>query len=131
MRFKYNRLNFITSIIFVVAFLCLMLSYVTSFLYVPAMLFFAAGFVMLSFIFVKGYIATQKEIEQRQEAIVMELASGEDGETYVMQDESNNKKMRRRKRSQSFERLLPSIFSVVVALFMIYMFISSFIKLFI
>ncbi len=130
MKFRYNKLNFSIAIIFILAFLCLMFSYATSFMYIPAMLFFAVGFSMLSYVFLKNYIVLQKEIEQRQETIVMELASGEDGETYVMQDETNNKKMRRRKRSQRFERLLPSIFCIVVAVFMAYMLISSIIKLF-
>ena len=130
MKFRYNKLNFIVAIIFVLAFLCLMISYASSFMYIPAMLFFSVGFSMLSYIFIKNYIATKKLIEQRQETIVMELVSGEDGETYVMQTETNNKKIRHRKRSQKFERLLPSILCILVAGLMIFMLISSFVKLF-
>lgn len=130
MKFRYNVFNFITAISFVLAFLCLMFSYATHIMFFPSMIFFEVGFVMLSIILIKNYIAKQKEVNQMQDAIVMELASGENGETYVMQDEKKDKKSKRKKRSQKFDRLLPSIFTILAAGLILYMVISSFIRLF-
>ena len=80
---------------------------------------------MLSVRLVQVYIKSQNEIEERQEVIAMELADGEDGETYVMQDKKKEKKLRRKKRHQKFDRLLPSIFSIIISVLIAYMFVSS------
>lgn len=80
---------------------------------------------MLSVRLIQAYAKSQKEIEERQEVIVMQLAEGEDGETYVMQDKKKEKKLRRKRRSQRIDGLLPSIFSIGVAILIAYMFISS------
>ena len=125
MRFKFNIFSLVTAVLFVLAFLCLMFSYLTQFMFYPAMIFFEGAFVMLSIIFVRSYISKADDINQRQEAIVMELASGEDGEKYVMQDDRQDKKARRRRRSEKFEKLLPSIFSILGCVLFLYLFISS------
>lgn len=125
MKIKFNTFNLIIGISFILAFICLMVSYATYFMFYPSMVFFEAGFVMLSVRLIQAYAKSQKEIEERQEVIVMQLAEGEDGETYVMQDKKKEKKLRRKRRSQRFDRLLPSIFSIGVAILIAYMFISS------
>jgi ABC-type transport system involved in cytochrome bd biosynthesis fused ATPase/permease subunit len=130
MKFKYNIFNFITAIAFVLAFLCLMFSYATQIMFYPSMVFFEVGFVMLSVKLIQNYLAKQNELSQQQETIVMELLSGEDGETYVMQDEKKDKKARRKKRAQKFDRLFPSIFSILAAALILYMLISSIVRAF-
>lgn len=125
MRIKFNTLNLIIGVCFILAFICLMVSYATYFMFYPSMIFFEAGFVMLSVRLIQSYGKAQKEIEERQEVLVMELAEGEDGETYVMQDKKRDKKMRRKRRNQKFDRLLPSIFSIAASILILYMFISS------
>ena len=130
MKFKYNIFNFISAIDFVLAFLCLMFSYATQIMFYPSMVFFEVGFVMLSVKLIQNYLAKENELSQQQETIVMELLSGEDGETYVMQDEKKDKKARRKKRAQKFDRLFPSIFSILAAALILYMLISSIVRAF-
>ena len=125
MKFRYNIFNFVTSICFVLAFLSLMFSYLTYIMFYPAMAFFAAGFVLLSVRLVKNYISNKGQIEEQTEAIEMELASGEDGETYVMKAEKNDKKARRRMRSLSFQKILPSLLSIFASGIFIFLLVSS------
>jgi len=130
MKFKYNVFNFVNAIVFVVAFICLMTSYATHFMYYPTLLLFEAGFVMLSYTLFKSGIAKQAEQDERQEVIVMQLADGEDGETYVMQSDKLNKKAKRRKWSQNIERFMPAIFTIIISVLIMAMLIGSVIKLF-
>ena len=125
MKFRYNIFNFITAMCFVLAFLSLMFSYITYFMFYPAMAFFATGFVLLSVRLVKNYVSNKDKIEEQTEAIEMELASGVDGETYVMKAETNDKKARRRMRSLSFQKLLPSMLSIAASCLFIFLLISS------
>ena len=130
MKFKYNLFNFVTAIMFVLAFLCLMVSYATQYMYIPTMVFFEAGFVMLSYILIKSGLKKQQEQDERQEVIVMQLAEGEDGESYVMQSSKQDKKIKRKRRSQLLERYMPAIFAILAAGLIMYMLVSSIIKLF-
>lgn len=130
MKFKYNIFNFVTAIVFLLAFLSLMFSYLTSFMYYPAIIFFLAGFVMLSIRFVKNYIKQKKLLDEQQDAIVMELASGQNGETYVMSDPKADKKQAKRRSRRNFEMLLPSIFTILISLIFVYLLISSIIAQF-
>ena len=125
MKFRYNIFSFITAIMFVLAFFCVMLSYATNFMFYPAMAFFEAGFVMLSIKLIKEYSGQKENMEQKEDVIVMELASGEDGEAYVM---SQDKKKKRYRRSASFDKLLPIIFSILAAALFAYLFISTIIS---
>lgn len=122
MKFRYNIFSFVTAIMFVLAFLCIMVSYATYFMFYPAMVFFEAGFVMLSIKLIKDYSAKKENMEQKEDAIVMELASGEDGEAYVMQQD---KKKKRRKSNANFDSILPVIFSIMAAVLFVYLLISS------
>lgn len=127
---KFKILNLITVCCFGVAFVSLMLSYLLSFMFYVTSFAFCAGFVLLSIILAKNYMAQKNMREEKQEAIVMQLAEGEDGEKYVMQTETNSKKERRRKARANFEALIPTIFSVLLGILFAYVFISSIIKLF-
>ena len=110
---------------FVLAFLSLMISYATTIMYYVAMVFFVVGFSMLSVIFIKNYINQSIDDDTIGDPIIMELSGGVDGETYVMTDEKQNKKERRIKRTQKFDRLLPSIFSILAAGLFLFLFIRS------
>lgn len=123
MKFRYNIFNFVTAIMFVLAFVCVMVSYATYFMFYPAMLFFEAGFVMLSIRLIKSYGEKKENMEQKEEVIVMELASGEDGEAYVMKQDKANKK--RRKSNGSFDRLLPIIFTILASVLFMYLLVST------
>ena len=125
MKFKYNVFNMLTGLMFVFAFLSLMLSYATTIMFFPAMIFFEAGFVMLTILLIRHYIKKTAEIEQQQEAIVMGLASENEGEVYVMQDEKNDRKNRRKKRYKKLERLSPIVFSILASVFFLYLIIST------
>ena len=129
MKFKYSVFNFVTAIMFVLAFLCLMVSYATQYMYIPTMVFFEAGFVMLSYILIKSGLKKQQEQDERQEVIVMQLAEGEDGESYVMQSSKQDKKIKRKKRSQFWERFTPAGFSILAAGLILYMIINTIVKL--
>ena len=128
MKFKFNIFGFVTALIFVMAFLCLMISYATEIMFYPALLFFEAGFVMLSVIAIRDYLSKTDDLDQQRETIVMELASGENGETYVMKEEKNDRKARRKTRSQKFEKLLPSILCVSAAVLFLYLLINTIAK---
>lgn len=130
MKIKFSKFSTIMASLFLVAFLCLMLSYITAFLYYPTLAFFCAGFVMLSIALLKRYLNQKNLYEENQDAIVMELAQGPDGETYVMQSPKQSKKQRNQKRRQNFDRLLPFIVSVVISCAFIYFLIASIVNLF-
>ena len=125
MKFRYNIFNFITGIMFVLAFLCIMISYATFFMYYPAMVFFEAGFVMLSITLLKSAVSKNDDYAQREETIVMELASGENGDAYVMQEEKLSKKKKGKKRNAQFERFVPSILCMLAAVLFLYLLIST------
>ena len=129
MKLRFNLFNMLNAISFVLAFLCLMFSYASQYMYLPSMLFFGIGFGMLTYTMVLIYLKNQREIEEKQDVIVMELAENSNGEAYVMQDEKNDKKLRRKKRAQRIDRLLPSILCFVATGFMIYMFITTIVRL--
>ena len=128
MKFRYNVFNFITSILFMLAFLCLMISYATYFMFVFAMVFFCAGFVMLSIRLVTNYAKHKNDREEQLEAIEMELASGVDGEQYVMKTEKNDRRMRAQNRRLAVEKLLPSILSITASLIFAYLIVSTIIN---
>ena len=130
MKFKFSVFNLTIAITFLLAFVCILLSYITLFMYYPATILFAIAFIMLSVSLIKNFINQKSINEEKQDAIIMELAMGEDGEKYVMQDEKTNKKMLKQKRRQNIEKLLPSMFSIAFSCLFIYLFISSIIKLF-
>jgi hypothetical protein len=115
---------------FLLAFISLMLSYITNFMFFGTCIFFCAGFVMLSITLIKNYISQKQSFEESQDAIIMELAQGEDGEKYVMQNEKQSKKQKRSLRLKNFDRLLPSIFSILAACLFAYLIIQSIINLF-
>lgn len=127
MKFKFNIYNLITSCLFLVAFLSLMLSYLARFMFFVASASFCAGFVMLSIKLVKNYVSQKQTREEIQEAIVMELAEGENGDQYVMQ---NNNKQKRKKFWGKIDALLPSIFCILASCLFAYAFISGIVKLF-
>ena len=122
MKFRYNIYNFVTAIMFVLAFLCIMISYATSFMFYPAMILFEAGFVMLSIKLIKDYSFKKENMEQKEDVIIMELASGENGESYVMKED---KKKKKGNRNFNFEKLLPAILSISAAVLFMYLLIST------
>ncbi len=124
MKFKYNIFNLVTASIFVLAFLSLMISYATSFIYYVAIVLFAVGFAMLSIILMKRYIKN-KNIDEAEAPIVMELSGGVDGETYVMMDETKDRQAKKRKFGQTIEKLLPFIFSSLASLLFLILFIRK------
>ena len=133
MKFKFSVYSLITSGIFITAFLCLMLSYINSIaviMYYPALVFFCAGFIMLSIAYLKKYLNEKWITDEQQDAIVMELAQGEDGERYVMQDPKQIKKQNRQKRRANFDKLLPFIVFATISCIFVYLLISAIIKLF-
>ena len=125
MKFRYNIFNFITAIMFVLAFLSIMISYATVYMYYPAIIFFETGFVMLTIRLMKNYLTKKDDLEQKEEVIVMELASGENGDEYVMRQDELNKKGKRKKRSVQFDRLMPVIFSMLASILFMYLLIST------
>lgn len=130
MKLKFSVFNLITGIAFLLAFVCILLSYITQAMYYPAMFLFAGAFIMLSIGMIKSYIKNNNISQEKQDAIIMELAMGEDGEKYVVQDIKKQKKLVKQQRKQSFERLLPPIISLLFAVLFCYLFISSIIALF-
>ena len=81
---------------------------------------------MLSIRFIKNYIQNPKN---ENEEIVMERVGGETGETYVMRDESADRKARRQKFFGKFDTLLPVIFSILAAVLFLFLFINSLIHI--
>ena len=125
MKFRYNVFNFSTAMVFVAAFFCLMLYYIAEFMFYPAMAFFAAGFGLLSAILIKFRKKYLADLEQKQEVLVMERTMNDDGETFVMRDQKQDKKERKKRRHQKFQQLLPIIFSIAASAFFTYLLIST------
>lgn len=124
MKFRYNIFNFVTAMIFVLAFLCLMISYASVYLFYPTFALFSAGFVMLSIRLIKNYVVQKDSEQESADAIVMELASTDDGETYVMQDEKKDKKLRKKIKKNRLDKLMPIILCIICALIFAYMLVS-------
>ena len=130
MKFKFSIFNLSIAISFMLAFLCLMFSYLTPIMYYPALVLFCVAFILLTIALLKSYIKNKTITEEQQDAIIMELAMGEDGEKYVMQDPKTTKKQIKKNRSQNFDRLLPAIVTFAFSCLFLYLLISSIIKLF-
>lgn len=130
MKFKFSVFNLSIAISFMLAFVCLMFSYLTPFMYYPALVLFCAAFILLTVSFIKTYIKNKTISEEQQDAIIMELAMGEDGEKYVMQDSKKAKKQIKQNRRQNLDKLIPIIVSVAFSCLFIYLLITSIIKLF-
>ena len=130
MKFKFSVFNLIIGVAFILAFVCILLSYLTQYMYYPAMAFFAGAFVMLSIRIMQNYIKQNHITAEKQDAIIMELAMEEDGEKYVMQNEKKQKNIAKQHRRQNIERLLPFAMSVLCAGLFIYLFVSSIVSLF-
>ena len=124
MKFRYNVFNFVTAMIFVLAFLCLMISYASEYLFYPTFALFSAGFVMLSIRLIKNYVVQKDSEQESADAIVMELARTDDGETYVMQDEKKDKKLRKKIKKNRLDKLMPIILCIICALIFAYMLVS-------
>ena len=125
MKFRYNKFYFATAIVFVLAFLCLMFSYLTNAMFYPAMALFCAGFVLLSIAFIKLFNKQNAELAARQDELVMERTVNDGGETYVLQDSANDKKAKRQKSRQKFDRLMPAIFCIASAVLFAYLLMST------
>ena len=130
MKFKFSVFNLIICVAFVLAFVFILLSYLTPFMYIPATVMFCVAFVMLSIRLIQNYIKQTGITQEKEDAIIMELAMGEDGEKYVMQDAKKQKKLAKQQRRQNFDRLLPSIVSVAFSCLFVYLLVSSIINLF-
>ena len=98
MKRRYNVFNLATAIVFLVAFILLMLSYITQIMFLPATVLFCAGFIMLSVALIKAYLEYQKTQKEVSDAIEMDAASGPDGAEYVVESEKASKKKRKIKR---------------------------------
>ena len=125
MKFKFNVLNLSTAVVFLLAFVSLMASYATQVMYYVAICFFIVGFSLLAVVLMKLYLKKNSEEDNPNDAIIMHLSGGADGETYVMADESQNKAEKKKKRAQKFDKLLPFLFCVLIDALFIFLFIKS------
>ncbi|HBB45132.1 MAG TPA: hypothetical protein DCZ34_03320 [Clostridiales bacterium] len=130
MKNRFNIFNLSTAIVFLVAFIFLMLSYITQIMFLPATVMFCAGFIMLSVALIKAYLEYQKTQKEVSDAIEMDAASGPDGAEYVMETEKSSKKKRKAKKYNNFDRLLPIILCLVAAGLFVYLMIRAFVGLF-
>lgn len=130
MKIKFSVFGLITGISFMLAFVCILMYYVTPIMYYPAMALFFAAFVMLSIILFKRYMSQTHITQEKQDAIIMELAQGPDGEKYVVQDPKKQKKIVKQYKREKFENMLPALLCVAFACLFLYMFVASIIKLF-
>ena len=130
MKRRYNIFNLVTATVFLVAFILLMLSYITQIMFLPATVLFCAGFIMLSVALIKAYLEYQKTQKEVSDAIEMDAASGPDGAEYVVESEKESKKKRKIKRYSNFDRLLPIILCLIVAGLFIYLMTKAFVSLF-
>lgn len=130
MKRRYNIFNLATAIVFLLAFILLMLSYITQIMFLPATVLFCAGFIMLSVALIKAYLEYQKTQKEVSDAIEMDAASGPDGAEYVVESEKESKKKRKIKRYSNFDRLLPIILCLIVAGLFIYLMMKAFVSLF-
>lgn len=130
MKRRYNIFNLATAIVFLLAFILLMLSYITQIMFLPATVLFCAGFIMLSVALIKAYLEYQKTQKEVSDAIEMDAASGPDGAEYVVESEKASKKQRKIKRYSNFDRLLPIILCLIVAGLFIYLMAKAFVSLF-
>ena len=76
MKFKFSVFNLIICIAFVLAFVFIMLSYLTPFMYIPATVMFCVAFVMLSIRLIQNYIKQTGITQEKEDTIIMELAIG-------------------------------------------------------
>ncbi|MBQ8430528.1 MAG: hypothetical protein IJX26_01110 [Clostridia bacterium] len=123
-------LNIVAISLIASAFLCLMLSYLTNVFFYFTLVLGFLGCGLLSYVLLDKYIRQRKVESQKQEAIIMELAEGEDGEKYVMKDSKQTKKQRAKAFHASIDKLLPFLFSATVTIILFALIISSIVALF-
>ena len=80
---------------------------------------------MLSIAFIKLFNKQNAELAEKQDALVLEKTVNDGGETYVLQDSANDKKAKRQKSRQKFDRLMPAIFCIASAALFAYLLIST------
>lgn len=125
--FKFSKLSWSIFIAFGLALIFVMFNtLVDAFIY-PAMVLFLVGFALLS---ISLFISASKNIKRQemvQQELIMELSVTDEGEQYVL----NNKKQKKFKkalRKEKFNKFLPAIVSLVLALVMTFLLIKSIFK---
>lgn len=123
MKFKYNILNFTTSIIFVVAFICLLFTYLTDVMIYVTLGVFTVAFGLLTFSLFKTYLKNSINNKSEDSSLEMEISASDDGtETYVMKD---NLKTRAKSRFSNFDKILPALLSLFVTLVFVFLIIKA------
>lgn len=125
---KFSKLTWVVMITFFCALVCIMLNTVVDALIYPALALLCVGFVLLT---IKLYFKAsekQKEAVVVREELLMELATTEDGEEYVMKNNETSKKYRKMLKREKFSNFMPVIFSGAVAILMIFLLIKLIIK---
>ena len=125
---KFSKLTWIILSSFFCALVCVMLNTVLDALVYPALALFAVGFVLLAI--KMGIRASKKEKEAMvvREELLMELATTEDGEEYVVKNSESSKKYRKMLRREKISNYMPVAFCGFVAALIIFLLVKIIFK---
>lgn len=125
---KFTPLTWSVMITFLLALVAVMLNTVVGAMIYVALALLSVGFTLLSVNLYISYKKKSKEDERIKEELLMELSVTEDGEEYVIKNDTSSKKYRKILRRERLNKLMPVIFSAVVAALMLFLLIKTIIK---
>ena len=125
---KFTPLTWSVMITFLLALVAVMLNTVVGAMIYVALALLSVGFTLLSVNLFISYKKKSKEDERIKEELLMELSVTEDGEEYVIKNDTSSKKYRKILRRERLNKLMPVIFSAVVAALMLFLLIKTIVK---
>ena len=113
--FKFSKFAIVTMLSFILAFIFIMFNVLLSVLIIPALVFLILGIVLIAVMLIKRYKENKDNMEYKQEEIIMELASTEDGEKYIANNSSYIKRMKKSLKSQKWSAIYPIVLLLLLA----------------
>lgn len=125
--FKFTKLSWSIFIAFGLALICVMFNTLLDAFVYPALVLLLVGFVLLCISLFKNASKDIKRQEMVQQELIMELSVTDEGEQYVL-NEKRQKKFKKSLRKEKFNKFLPAIVCMIIALVLTFLLIKSIFK---
>ena len=122
---KFNKFNLITSSLFVLGFIFILLNFITLWFNLVATILFAVASVMLTILFYFSCKIKNATLEADSEEIIMELAVQDGVETYIPKEKKQSKT---KEFIENIRIFTPCILSGLLAIAMITLLVMTIIK---
>lgn len=125
---KFSRFTWVIIGMFALSLISVMLNIVLPVFTFIGLAALSAGFMLLAIKWHQLLKKKGKEQEIIKEELLMELSVTENGEEYVMQNNKNSKKIRRKLRREKFDKFMPVIGCAVVSIVFLFILIKMIFK---